>query len=782
MDQQREIELLNQLIPLHREADFNEIFQRMSEAEGKKSQFLLKMELKRLVTPSRRIIDLRDKVEGDCQPFAYKDMTHYLDEVGIKAFNKLIAFYGDYTQGVYEQMQHTENNLRELKNNPNTPKRAPKTATHIKAIQFGHYYDRVEERMFISLPIEIQTAQMMIYAGMSSNMSLSGLRIRYDRDEDPQIGEHLTIFFTGLEKEFANPILSRGTDYVIVDFHRDDKGLWVRLQRLNRDDQEFDTFFEKFLNAYKGRYRVDIIHLEDAIVTKSYQQFFLPNSHSLPLYFSGEHPPQLRYVLCNNNSQDILGYWYNEHRQNLLGQLFHNQRIAQLVQRPSGQTILYSFIHSYNRKLYFYSATHDELIAHPDLRRLFFQFGASKSSWRVFLFQWQRVHLENAFAPSIVPNQPLRADETLAREKLADLSYLGLLTDITQESSSKRYQQRFQSSLNPNRLQRFGQYRYPIPHVQVISHKYLQLRKEARYQYRSLAEVTINNQQLVGWVTDFSTGGMRIELDQPISLQFGETITINLPQFQKLVRTYRLSRLPYQVVNVQKNRQTLHLQAIDELHEGSRFFTQLIANNLDKLGEAPEVNVMEGLSEALRHLYCYDLFKHVLFVSRDGSRLKLEALAYGKSPSYLDPLLRLSRAQHQADLSQLIRPELWQDWLFTPLKAMDNPSDKLTLRLLMHINRNNKQVMACRREVDFDSIQAVDDFVSQAMDSGHFRYIELTASRASKPDLDYIKQEMNYVERYATHKVKELEALLWSNYAVVEINDLTYEWQALQYK
>ncbi|CAG9000470.1 MAG: hypothetical protein CENE_02465 [Candidatus Celerinatantimonas neptuna] len=777
MDDERKTQLLSQLIPLHQEPDFPQIFLRMTQDESKNDQFLLKMELNRLTAPTQRVIDLRGKVDGKCREYPHEEIIHYLDDIGIRTFKNLLEQYGHYALGVFEAMQHTQNNLRELRNNPHPPQ-LPQVRTQIKALQFGYYHDRVEERVYISLPIEIENSDGARCPGMSSNMSLSGIKIRFDHDEAPNIGESLTIYFTGLEKLFANEVLSRGTKYRVLDYQSNDKGLWIRLKLIKLDD-EFNQFFKKFLNAYKGRYRVDVIHLLDAIITKSYQQFFLPRSASLPLYFKGEAPPVLHYVLRNDNNQTTLAYWRNEHHQNLLGQLFHKPRMTRISLHDSGKTLIYSFIHSYNRQLYFYSATHDELMEYPALRELFFHFGSGKISWRIFEFQWQRINLSHAFPPQIIPNQPQSFDEKIIKEQLSCLSFMGLLTDITNEHHSAYYHQRFQSDLNPNELAPFGQYRYPIPDINIVAHKYLQLRKETRYQYRSLAEVSKGIKSEIGWITNFSPGGMKIELDNPLPVQTGDEILISLPQFQKLVKTYRLDKLPYRIVNLQNSRQTVHLQALTEQHEGRRFFTQLIANNMDKLDQTPEIHAMEGLSEALRNLYCHELCKHVLYINKEGSRLKLRALAYGEAQSPLDEILCLSREQHSADLTSLMRQEQWHDWLFKPLKALPQEG-ALSFRLLLALHRKNKQVIAVRRECDFTSRDEVALFVQQALENGSFRYLELKAYRVNRPDTDYIQNEMDYVTHYAIHRAKELEDELWHIFSVVEINDITNEWLALQ--
>ena len=59
MDSEHQQHLIEQLVPLLREKDFDEIFNRMTQEENSNSRFLIKMELKRKCSPCRRVIDAR---------------------------------------------------------------------------------------------------------------------------------------------------------------------------------------------------------------------------------------------------------------------------------------------------------------------------------------------------------------------------------------------------------------------------------------------------------------------------------------------------------------------------------------------------------------------------------------------------------------------------------------------------------------------------------------------------------------------------------------------------
>ena len=60
MDSEQPLHLIEQLVPLLREKDFDEIFNRLTQNENTNGRFLLKMELKRKCTPCRRVIDMRN--------------------------------------------------------------------------------------------------------------------------------------------------------------------------------------------------------------------------------------------------------------------------------------------------------------------------------------------------------------------------------------------------------------------------------------------------------------------------------------------------------------------------------------------------------------------------------------------------------------------------------------------------------------------------------------------------------------------------------------------------
>ena len=104
--------IIERLRPLLNSNEFSEVFAILTQDIPKPKQFLLKMELKRLGQPCNYYIDLRGRVDGEVRPYDHGGKTHYMDDTAVKAFERGIKRYGQYTLGLYEEVMNTDNNYR----------------------------------------------------------------------------------------------------------------------------------------------------------------------------------------------------------------------------------------------------------------------------------------------------------------------------------------------------------------------------------------------------------------------------------------------------------------------------------------------------------------------------------------------------------------------------------------------------------------------------------------------------------------------------------------------
>ncbi len=109
-------------------------------------------------------------------------------------------------------------------------------------------------------------------------------------------------------------------------------------------------------------------------------------------------------------------YFQDERQQNVLPQLLHVRRLKQCLAKNANEhsTVLYTFTHAAKGRLFFYSATSEELQQSPELKPVFFGFGAAKPSFRAFRMSVLRTLPAHAHIPLSLPNSA-RSGNTKAK-------------------------------------------------------------------------------------------------------------------------------------------------------------------------------------------------------------------------------------------------------------------------------------------------------------------------------------------------------------------------------
>lgn len=412
-------------------AEFEQTFASLTAGMPKSKQFLLKMELKRLAQPCNYYIDLRGHVDGEVKPYEFQEKTHYLDDKARQIFEDGIAAYGQYTLGVYEEVMNADNNYRvrhrketeerirttldSLRRGPGLPKEStslqpelidtPEQHQPNKFVQFGNYVSRSEERMNFGIEVEVRTATER-YAAITNDLSVSGCKLKVPADKVAEPGDVINLALKGLEKEFTLN-LPEGLDYQIVGKELQGKYAYLRLKRLAPElHPQFNQFLQSFINGNKRRYKVNLDNTTDAVITKGYEQYYLPRINSLPVYLSIlDGQVASRFCLTSDYNKGSWHYFLDEQQQSVLSHLLSARRLKHLLNRPLAERadILYCFTHAAKGKLYFYAALSNELAAEPELQAMFFGFGASKPSWRIFHLSLQKTSATNSQSEFALP-------------------------------------------------------------------------------------------------------------------------------------------------------------------------------------------------------------------------------------------------------------------------------------------------------------------------------------------------------------------------------------------
>ena len=815
-DLQAHSSVLDRLKPLINTELFDEEFKSLTADLPKSQQFLIKMELKRLAQPCSYYIDLRGRVDGEVRPFEHKGQTHYLDELAIKTFEKGLKQYGQYTIGVFEEVTNTDNNYR-VRHKQETNKRlqgvlsgevsAPalqsgavselELATNenkaAQLIRFAQYNVRREERMNFSIDIEVLLQGDERFPATTSDLSVSGCKIKIPLAIELQAGQKIAIFFRGLEQEFALGI-NNGIPYEVIETEQADKSYYVRLKRLPlADEKGFSDFLQHFIHGNKRRYKVNLDNTYEAVFIKGYEQFYLPRISSLPIFLSvqeGKATPSC--VLTTENNRHLMHYFQDERQQNVLPLLLHVRRLKQCLAKAADEhsTVLYTFTHAAKGRLFFYSATTEELQQYPELKATFLGFGAAKPSFRAFRMSVLRTVPAHAHIPLSLPNsadsevQKLNQPPTpLIANFIRHLRYIVTLTDLSTVQGNALYKAMPYEAAQLSQLKLFGHAKPEhIPTIESASVQYVNLRSESRFLYKTTVLVQQDaGADLVSFSRDFSSKGLQLEFAEPVSFAKGDTVKISLPELQKITTKHHLSGLAYEVMAVSKNKLIMNMRVIDPTndHAGKIFFQQLINNNRSKLTMAEETPKFPGLGPALRNMYVQALDSFAFYVHRNGIRYNLDVVALGGKPNALHKLLaQFSEGGESMSMLPLLKNNATNLHFANQLKKMKRQEVPFSYEVFLRFSPgqdNIEQSFETRFDFDFQSASATKAFVEDVVSTDVLFAFKIFLSRTGRPDTEHIAKELGYVSTYAIHKAKILEEELWSVVGVGEVVDMTDE-------
>lgn len=800
-DLQQYKHIIEQLKPMVREPEFNQVVNQMAADVPTDKRFLIKMEVRRLAKPCIRSIDLRGRTDEPCRLFQHESIQHYLDESAIEVFEQQVRIFGLYCFGVYEavleHVQRAIENSRAIQAKKMGGEKEGEQDSQSKrytapVVNLLDYAQRHQERMNFSVALEVFTADNKSILATSIDISTSGIKMKTLSDKTFQANDTVSVHFRGLEAEFALDKRDAVT-YLVVDCERQKKEQIVRLKRAtDYPNQPFDEFLDKFIHGNKRRYKVNMQNTLDAIVNKSCEQFFTPRMPSLPVFVDQiEDKFVPRFAMTTLVNSDIIDYWNDESGVVKLGYMLNEKRLKQICSSTKEkELIVYAFNHIQNERIYFYSASMDELNAQPNYKKLFFGFGSRKISWRVFKLSAVEIAPDDAYSPLSIPdsisvkikrqNAPPPAR---LMAKLKNLKFAVHVCDITSDLGQMSYARYPLDRQSIRLLKAFGHPRNRIPaEIMAIRYKYTENRLESRYLLRSQAELTANDITIKGVTEDISIHGLRIELAGPFHGSIDSKVSLNFPKLQEITTKYDLSALRYRVVNISCENSVLHLRSIngEEGKPGRAFFEELIKQNRSRLKINSEgEETIPGISQALRFINAKNTALTSFVAHKKYGRYFPYACIVPKIPSRLQTLSTYLTSDDSVDLEYLYRDRTSDDaYVDAAFKQVGAETRAVSGELFVMFDpsqKNPKMSIIARWSQQFNHETVRQKFIEEALKRGQFIAIKAVFTSADKPDLELLQLEMNYVSMYALHRAKELEQALWARAGCVHLIDISDE-------
>jgi len=764
---------IKELLLARRDPYYSDLFDKILSGESASDKFLIKMEITRLSKPCQRIIDLRDKSLLECTPFTYKDTLHYLNLHAKEDFEKSIEIYTEYTIGVFEYVnkQHLKRK-KQLQNDKSKQILATAINHQCQLISLSETNKRAAPRMFFVSDIELEFEDGAKTEAQTTNISISGLRVKLKDPIKLNGKQIIKISFTSLKREYVSIKALVSATYQLVGQNTLEDVQYLYLTYAS-DDQALVNFIQHFIRTNQYKYKIDVSYYYQLAKNKLLTHYYLTNSNKLVIALNCESSTPFLFSIENKQNKKLIEYWQSNNENNLYS-LFNESRASALLnsEQDNIQTTLYSFTYQNNGIRYYLSATEEELVAN-NMKGLFIHYGCRKESWRVY--NLTAIKYKHHYAESSTTRIKIQ------NKQLSNITHLVTLEDISQ---SPRFSENI-SGQDLNVLNRFVHHNHIQGRQNTLQLIPEERRLEPRYKYQSNIEVVLADKPYPAQIIDLSSSGLKIKLQSPIDLKIGERLVINLTDLQKVSQKFTLSDMKYMLIN-QSAGNILHLQVADpKTHQLAKtFFALLIRHNPNHFEVLLPQNSQANLINDLRQIQGSGHVSCALFVKKEKHLFNIKYAALDRSDNPLKSLFSiLSNNKNEINTTPIINNKLYRRLISTPLNTNKLNEEGTIIESVIYVvataQRADKWHIKSYLDEDFSSLKERDDFIEYSKERSQFYVLHYRLTNLNRPDFSIIQQEMDAISRFALHLTKKLQDDLLTMCGLIEITDCTKAFKQL---
>ena len=763
---------IKDLLLMKKSPDFNDFFNKILVNESSSDKFLIKMEITRLSTPCQRIIDLRGKSAFKCKLFVYEKIEHYLDESSKTVFENGIQLYGQYTIGVFENVieHHLKNKKEHQRNKASIPANNPNIKLQCELISLSEKNQRAAPRMFYVSDVELELENGEKYAAQTTNISISGLKIKLKEPITLNNKEIVKVSFSSFNAEFTETKSLSDARYQLVGQDTIDN---VQYCFLNYIDNNINlvTFIQEFIRTNQYKYKIDVYYYYQLAKNKLLTNYYLANTNKLPVCLDSSSLTPFLFALENNQNKKSIAYWQLQ-KTNKLSEFFNEIRVFRLIKESQNnfETLVYSFTHQDNGIKYYFAATEEELLE-TELKELFIHYGHSKDSWRIYSLSFMPYnHKQNAINPDITK-------ENYAL--LNKITHVASLEDITKtpyfpykKNAEKKEFNKLNQFLLHNKADQDQEQKQNVFQVFPV-----ELRKEDRYLYKSNAILHFEGNQYPVQVLNFSLSGLMVKLKSSLNIATKTKLQLDLIDLQKVSKKLSLSELNYTVVNYDSYN-ILNLQVADNKTKqvAQNFFSLLIQYNSDHFQKMPTRYDQLAFSDELKKISEENQSGCAFFVAKNNHHADIKYASINTPNAALKTLFGLLSDNHQElNVTPITNNFLYKRLISKPLQAKGKNSilKETIIYIKTQQNRRGEWKIKSYLDEDFKSVDDRNDFIKYSAESSQIYILHYRLTSLGLPDFNIIQHEMHAISRFALHLTKKLKEELLAMNGLIEITDCT---------
>lgn len=753
MDLQKYNSQIIELVAIRNEEDFNTLFDNILFGESNSDKFLIKMELKRLATPCKRIIDLRDKVKDKCHLFEQQGIKHYLTTEAIDILQENIKLYNQYTLGVFEAVHQfiEQQKIIQFEQSQQND-RDNKYVTEY--ISLTDNKKRSAPRMYFVSNVLLRFDNGQTLKAKTANISANGIKLKLNQKLSSNGGEFIQVDFLDLKTSYSSAIFENEIQYEIIKQKEKDNKYYLYL-KYSDNNLEFTKFIKHFIRTNHFKYKIDVQYYYQQTKIEALKKSYIQQLDTLPIYLNCQSFTPYLFSLINNNNKHILQDWICSGSNQLTG-LFSELRFAKLSAQSNCDTLLYCFTHQSQGKEYFISATEEEL-DESGLKTLFINYGIKKSSWRAYYFTMKPYCYEQKLNYEMTDPLP---------KTFSEITHMATLLPLDVDSLINK------QSINDkdiNKLNRFVHHSTHNSNINSFNITSTERRKEQRYLLNSKLVLEVNNKKYTATIIDFSLSGLKIKLDQIAAIRIQEKVIVNLVELQKISGNTNLKKLSYKVVhNARHNTWHLQVADINTFNICIKFFSLLIEKNEDRLKCLPLQSPAQPSHKRLYEL-AESLFSNSLFYL-DSQQIKYAAI------NHIDSSIK--QLIQRYDGNQLHKSlfatgdNIYDRLVKQPLQASTESLFTTRIYVKEYKIKDNWKTFT-QLEADYikdpEKMNLIDDLDKQAkLYVLHFRL-----TRIKPPSFNNDSSEVKLMAHSSMHLLKTLKVQLANIDAMFELIDIT---------
>lgn len=770
--------------------------------------FLIKMEIKKLGKPMRRVIDLRNLFEDQCEAFTFDGVVHQLDKTGIEDFKAEAALYkGLFTTGVYEVV------MERAKERHQTRKSSPhiRDAPPLEMSSLSRFFQRKEERLYYAvkvnvfrrMPADVSPIKLkaISISGLTTDISETGLSVKLPSAEQFEKGSSLYVWFSGAEQEYT--FNSRAfVHYRVIKVDQQSHYSYVHLILADEQDQksfgDFQVFVQKQLVSQKRRNRVPLENTIEAITVKANEQFVMGRMNVLPLFMSQiKQNWYVRGVLRGDNNTELSAYFTEEKELGIRGDILFHPQIQALLHSEQRFSRYLFILKLKSAKLgnSFALIVLDEIAGDNDAKAVIM---ASRGYGGARLLRVDGCVVDperQAHVPSSLPDSAGEVFEQLnrppsdrARKVAASIKRLVVLTDCSDliepmlESRTEAVAEdipqgkRF-SGVNISKYllaKPKGQLNQLSSRIEVKD-----LRSEDRFFHSFPASVLLSRtftESVPAITINVSSKGLMLRCKQTPEVKPGAEIRVSLKGVRN--EQHVLQNLPYKVVRV--NGQALHLTASGNVkeHEGRIALKNFIFRNLDTLRVDGVDGEVYGMSRIYRNLFAANHpMPYALMSKTDGNRYVKRVAVNGNTEL---PRLGLAETAEQ-DMAHLFVDDKFRTLLLHNINLVshENPYQTFYCVCFVRKQNNSRSHLMVRSMSELDEMGGIRQVIDSLNGMGQARLLRVNVTKKGRVFSKYFKDELNYLTRYSSVKAEQILTDLREvigGFDISDVSELARDW------